>query len=128
MTSVNSSVVGVLVCLGIALILLIGLISYNFARGRSIHSSLINTAQREEKDSPMPENSDSIIMKKEFPAPWRAKVWTEALPPASQLTADAENSSPKFKNRQTPVIVRTAGATERPVVKKSSVTTEGNTK
>ncbi len=120
MTSADYAAVFVLVCLGIVVVILIGLILFNIARYKSAHATQNDNMQRGENDEIMPENTESITLKKEFPAPWRAKVWTDAVPPVKEM--EAEKFTTKSKRRQAPVIIRASGATERPGLKQSPVT------
>lgn len=110
--------IGLLVSLGITVIILVGFLSYSFARRKLMHSDTPETPPKEEKNDPMAHKDESGAPQKEFPAPWHAKVTTEALPPNGKQAPAAEKSPSKAKGRPAPVVIMVSGSTERPVVKK----------
>lgn len=121
----GTSAIGVIVCLGIAATILSGFLAYRIARRKPPGGVTDETEPKKEKDGVMTQKSENGATPKDFPAPWHAKVSTEALPP-SQPTGD--KSAPKPKSRPAPVVMMVSGSTERPAVKRVAGEPEGMTK
>ena len=117
--------VSVLVCLGIAAIIIIGCLVYGYGRRKQPGGA---PAAGSQPVSPTTNKSEPISAKVDFPTPWHAKVSPGALPPASQSAPAAKQAAPKPKGRPAPVGIMVSGSIERPVVKKGTGTNKGRTK
>ncbi len=123
---INLTSIVVFACMGIAAIILVGFLSYTFARRKQTGGGTCETPLTEGKDSPMTHNNEKTSTQKNFPAPWHAKVSTEALPPGSQQAAADKSPTPKSKERPAPVVIMVSGSTERPPVKRVIVKNRHN--
>ncbi len=107
--------VSVLVCLGIAAIIIIGCLAYGYGR-------------RKQPGGAPAAGPQPVSPAIDFPMPWHAKVSPGALPPSGQSAPAAKQAAPKPKGRPAPVVIMVSGSTERPMVKKGTGTNKGRTK